>query len=200
MELKTGDLLLCDGGSKGLFGWISSMIKMVTRSNISHIGMILKDPDFIHPSLKGYYVWESAWEGTPDPQDDKVKFGVQITPLEEIIKEYKQHNGAVYVRLLSTNEPCFTSDVLANIHKVVYDKAYDIVPSDWLSAIWRRDEHPQKVDRFWCSALVGYIYVQCGILDPSTDWSVLRPSDFTVQYEQYLSLTGKGSLGKERRL
>ena len=44
--------------------------------------------------LKGYYVWESGWEGTPDPQDGKVKFGVQITPFEEIFQNYKKKNDS----------------------------------------------------------------------------------------------------------
>ena len=42
------------------------------------------------------------------------------------------------------------------------------------------DAKPQKTDRFWCSALVGYIYTKCGLLDEKTDWSILRPSDFFI--------------------
>ena len=72
-NLNTGDLLLFDNEDYSGFGFLSCLIKKITKSNISHIAMVLKDPDFIHPSLKGYYVWESGWEGTPDPQDGKVK-------------------------------------------------------------------------------------------------------------------------------
>ena len=39
--------------------------------------MVLKDPSFLHPTLKGLYVWESSWEGKADPQDGKIKLGVQ---------------------------------------------------------------------------------------------------------------------------
>ena len=94
-NLNTGDILLFDyegGGSMGIFSWL---IKKATKSNITHVGMVLKDPVFINPSLKGYYVWESGWEGTPDPQDGKVKFGVQITPFEEIFQNYKKKNGKI---------------------------------------------------------------------------------------------------------
>ena len=89
-NLKTGDILLFDyegGGSMGIFSWL---IKKATKSNITHVAMVLKDPVFINSVLKGYYVWESGWEGTPDPQDGKVKFGVQITSLEDIIQSYKK--------------------------------------------------------------------------------------------------------------
>jgi cell wall-associated NlpC family hydrolase len=198
-NLKTGDLLLFDGGDKGLFGYVSSLIKFFTRSNISHIGMVLKDPSFIHPSLKGYYVWESSWEGEPDPQDGHVKFGVQITPFDEIIRNYKKTNSLIYVRRSLYSKDPFTYDALYKIHETVYDKAYDIVPGDWLAALWRKDSHPQKTDRFWCSALVGYIYTQCGILKPDTDWSILRPSDFTAKAND-LPFTGTATLGKETQI
>ena len=196
-DVKTGDIILFDSGEKGMMGFFSSLIKRFTKSNISHVGMVLKDPDFIHPSLKGYYVWESNWEGTPDPQDGKVKFGVQITPFEEIYKNYKETNSKIYVRrIIDCNPATFSSDILKNVHNVVYDKAYDIIPSDWLEALWRKDSHPQKIDRFWCSALVGYIYTQCGILRSDTDWSILRPSDFSIQYNN-LPFIGDIHLGNE---
>ena len=149
--------------------------------------MVLKDPVFINPSLKGYYVWESGWEGTPDPQDGKVKFGVQITPFEEIFQNYKKKNGKIYVRRVTCPINLFTTEKLLQIHEIVYDKIYDIIPTDWIEAAFRRDDNPQKTSRFWCSALVGYIYTQCGCLHPGTDWSMIRPSDFVEDYLQYIN-------------
>ena len=186
-NLNTGDILLFDyegGGSMGIFSWL---IKKATKSNITHVGMVLKDPVFINPSLKGYYVWESGWEGTPDPQDGKVKFGVQITPFEEIFQNYKKKNGKIYVRRVTCPRNLFTTEKLLQIHEIVYDKIYDIIPTDWIEAAFRRDDNPQKTSRFWCSALVGYIYTQCGCLHPGTDWSMIRPSDFVEDYLQYIN-------------
>ena len=182
-NLNTGDILLFDyegGGSMGIFSWL---IKKATKSNITHVGMVLKDPVFINPSLKGYYVWESGWEGTPDPQDGKVKFGVQITPFEEIFQNYKKKNGKIYVRRVTCPINLFTTEKLLQIHEIVYDKIYDIIPTDWIEAAFRRDDNPQKTSRFWCSALVGYIYNKCGIIEKKTDWSVLRPADFAIGSE-----------------
>ena len=186
-NLNTGDILLFDyegGGSMGIFSWL---IKKATKSNITHVGMVLKDPVFINPSLKGYYVWESGWEGTPDPQDGKVKFGVQITPFEEIFQNYKKKNGKIYVRRVTCPRNLFTTEKLLQIHEIVYDKIYDIIPTDWIEAAFRRDDNPQKTSRFWCSALVGYIYTQCGCLHPGTDWAMIRPSDFVEDYLQYIN-------------
>ena len=186
-NLKTGDLLLFDHKGSGCMGCFSCLIKTCTNSNITHVGMVLKDPDFIVPPLKGYYVWESNWEGEPDPQDGKIKFGVQITPFDEIYNKYKKTNSKIYIRRINCSQKFFCLENLKEIHKVVYDKIYDINPKDWIGAISRSDDEPQKTDRFWCSALVGYIYVHCSLLHPDTDWSILRPSDFSNNYLEYIN-------------
>tara|TARA_B100001123_G_C15317408_1_gene1026654 strand:- start:858 stop:1469 length:612 start_codon:yes stop_codon:yes gene_type:complete len=196
-NLKTGDILLFDYGGGGIMGCCSCLIKSLTRSNISHVCMVLKDPVFIHPYLKGYYVWESNWEGTLDPQDDKLKFGVQLTSLETILQNYRKKNSIVYVRRISCDPEMFCAKNLEAIHKVVYDKIYDINPIDWINAIERKDNEPQKTDRFWCSALVGYIYTKCGLLNKDTDWSILRPSDFSQKYNNQLEFLDNITLGKQ---
>jgi hypothetical protein len=191
-DFKTGDLILFDNeGCNPL----SFLIKLVTRSEITHIAMILKDPDFIDPPLKGYYVWESNYEGEPDPQDDKVKCGVQITPLDEICDKYKEDNSSIYVRSINCSPVLLNTENLKEVHSVVYDKEYDYHINDVIEAIERKDNKPQKTDRFWCSALVGYIYTNCGILNKGTDWSILRPSDFTPQYSSNLNFNVPNSLG-----
>ena len=183
-KFKTGDLLLFNNNKPtGFFGLFTKLIQYGTHSDYSHVAMILKDPTFISPVLKGTFVWESSWEGKPDPQDGKIKLGVQITPLHEILDEYK--NNIVIHRSIDIddNNKYFTEENLKKVHDVVYDKPYDIIPTDWIGALFHRDTKPQKTDRFWCSALVGYIYTKCGILDADTDWSILRPSDFSVDGE-----------------
>ena len=186
-NLKTGDILLFSGHTKGAMQYFSDMIKYGTHSNYSHVAMVLKDPTYFNLSLKGVYLWESGWEGKPDPQDDKIKLGVQLTPLNEIMENFK--GSKIIVRPINSNNN-FTEDKLKDIHEVVYNKPYDIVPKDWISALFRKDSDPQKTSRFWCSALVGYIYVKCGIIKPDTDWSILRPSDFSLDGERLSFING----------
>jgi hypothetical protein len=180
-NLKTGDLIFFTGHTQGWLSSFSSLIEYTTHSNFSHIAVILKDPTFISPILKGTYVWQSSWEGKPDPQDGKIKLGVQITPLKEVLETFK--NSKVIVRTINCPNDTFTDEKLNEIHKVVYDKPYDIVPKDWIEALLRKDDKPQKTNRFWCSALVGYIYTKCGILRADTDWSIMRPNDFSLDGE-----------------
>ena len=130
-NLRTGDLILFDSLSGGLLYYFDKLIKYFTDSKFNHIGMVVKDPNFTDKQLKGLYLWESSWEGSPDPQDGKVKLGVQFTPLEEAIRN---NNGTVYIRKLQCSESLynaiFTEDNLRKVHEVVKDKPYDIVPDD----------------------------------------------------------------------
>jgi len=218
-QFKTGDILLFDSysdtfdsysdtcnanangnanmtGNSWLWKLFSNLIKWSTDSSYTHIAMILKDPIFIHPSLKGLFVWESGWEnGIPDPQDNKIKLGVQITPLHEIIYQYKNiSQGKCYYRSIffddgsgnfdyDTYNSYFSVSNLTKIHKMIYNKPYDLYPSDWIHAYFRKDDNPQKTSRFWCSALIGYIYHLLHIVESDMDWSILRPSDFSYSYD-----------------
>jgi len=193
-NLKTGDLLLFDYKAGGWFGVFTKLIKYFTKSKYSHIAMVLKDPTYINPKLKGYYIWESSWEDQPDPQDNKRKLGVEITPFDEIYDLYKEKDSNIYVRRVDCNSNLFSSENLKEIHKVVYDKPYDMYPKDWYEAIKQNDSNPQKTDRFWCSALVGYIYTKCGLLDSSTDWSMLRPIDFALDGNNDLKFINNAKL------
>uniref|UniRef100_A0A6C0JCG8 Peptidase n=1 Tax=viral metagenome TaxID=1070528 RepID=A0A6C0JCG8_9ZZZZ len=197
VDMKTGDILLFDYKAGGAFGIFTKLIKYFTKSDYSHVAMVLKDPTFIHPSLKGTYIWESSWEGKPDPQDGKIKLGVQITPFLEIYDQYKYHNSSIYLRRVNCDPTLFNEENLKKIHDVVYNKPYDIIPKDWVGAITRDDPDPQRVNRFWCSALVGYIYTKCGLLKPDTDWSNLRASDFSIKYEGNLKYDNGASLDME---
>ena len=77
-ELKTGDILLFNPSknSNFLFNILDWGIRYFTSSEFTHVAMVLKDPQFINKNLKGTYIWESSWEGKPDPQDGKIKLGV----------------------------------------------------------------------------------------------------------------------------
>jgi len=195
--LKTGDILLFnEDASWSFMGLLGNLIKWGTHSNYTHVAMVLKDPTFIHPSLKGLYVWESSWEGEPDPQDGKIKLGVQITPLHEILEAYRG-KGHVYVRHLNIphDQNPFRPSVLSTIHKAVYDKPYDIVPKDWWKAFTQEETSPRIVNRFFCSALVAYIYTMAGVISPTSDWSIVRPTDFSLDGEN-LNFSKGYSLGK----
>ena len=75
----------------------------------------------------------------------------------------------------------FTHEKMKEIHDSVFNKPYDIVVRDWIEAYCKKDPDPQKISRFWCSALAAYIYTKVGLLDEKTDWSIIRPSFFSSE-------------------
>ena len=180
LNLNTGDLILFSSNNSGLFALFDKLIKLFTNSDYNHIGMVLKDPVYIDPKLKGYYLYESSWEGTPDPADGKIKLGVQITPLEEA---FKNNPGNAYLRKVIAKADTFSPEKVLDIYKKTNAKPYDLNPVDWIEAFFRIDPTFKfgKSDRFFCSALVAYIYQQLGILQENTDWSIIRPSDFSIE-------------------
>jgi len=173
----------------------------MTKSDFSHVGMIVVDPEFTNVPLKGTYVWTSGISDTPDPDDNTKKFGVQFIPYEHFIATY---GGKIYVRRIeckSTEEynKIFNNEMLTEIHKVVYDKPYDIVVTDWIEAYCKKDRHPQKTSRFFCSAFIGYVYTKLGLFDEGLDWSILYPSYFSSE-NKTLSLLQNATLLKEDQI
>lgn len=177
VELQTGDVLLFATRK----GYLDSMINFFTKSKITHVGFVLKDPTWLNPCLKGTFLWESGWEGTSDPQDGIVKLGVQITSIEDVKKHFKHCD--IYLRRPIVPSYFFfkgKEKKFKAIHEKVYDKPYDLVPYDWLGvAIGKKIA--STTDRFWCSALVGYIMRELGILNSNTNFTSLSPSDFSIE-------------------
>lgn len=184
MDYNTGDILLFSENKNdySITGIVSKIVQYFTNSPYSHCGIILKDP----LDYKGLYFWESTLENIKDIQDNKYKFGVAIVPLDEMINKY---DGKIYYRKLHTNI-VINNEILSNINDIVHNKPYDIVPMDWIEALIQKDPNPQKINRFFCSALLGYIYTQIGLLDKNTDWSILTPKDFSTLNKENIIING----------
>lgn len=187
-NLNTGDIILFNSHEGGIWNIFSNLIRWGTNSKYTHVAMILKDPTFIHSSLKGLYIWESGWENLKGD----TKLGVQITPLRDVLELYKKTGGECFYRKLDCDRSCFSEENLKKLYENVSNKMYDLCPLDWIEAYFRIDLNPQKTDRFWCSAFVGYIYTYLGILEKDLDWSILRPSDFSLEYDNQFLYFNKG--------
>jgi hypothetical protein len=175
-ELKTGDIILFHGNS-----WFDWSIEKVTGTPWSHIGIILKNPTFISPEMKGIYFWESGYETIPDPSTNKKPLGVRITKLEDVYNINKKDCKIYFRRILLDRQLKFNR--IKEIYSLVKDKPYDVNIIDWICAalnlkIKRTDK------RFWCSAFTGFIYCKLKLLNPDIDWTILRPCDFSSKYSK----------------
>lgn len=180
-EIDTGDILLFRGKSI-----ISKLLEYLGFSKYSHVGMVLKNPKYIHPDLPdGLYLLESSSNNTPDVEDNTFKVGVQIHRLEDVLKEF--YKGSVYVRHVGCERDEAFYQRLNSVHKEVHNKPYDLNPVDWIRAEWNlyhpftiRPEY-QKTGSFWCSALLCYLYYKLECLETEVDWSLIAPREFSSE-------------------
>lgn len=175
-SFKTGDLLLfSELPSSWCMSCLGCLIKKCTKSKYSHSALVVVDPPW-EPTLKGTFVWESSWHGTPDPQDDTIKFGVQLTPLTFYTERYPGR-VSIWVRH-QVEKSVFDAQSLLNIHKTVYKKTYDTRPRDWcLAAMCRRTT--RQTDSFTCSAFVSYVLTQLQILGDNTCWTTISAAELS---------------------
>ena len=89
-KFKTGDILLCDDLGYSSWGLLSWFIKFMTKSDFSHIGMIVVDPEFTNISLKGIYVWTSGISDTNDAEDNKKNLVFNLFLMIILLKHIKE--------------------------------------------------------------------------------------------------------------
>ena len=180
--LNTGDIILFSGDTI-----ISDIVKFATNSKWSHVGIVVKDPDFLinkPGTINGIYLLESDSPSQKDLDSGKYKIGVQISDLKEKIASY---DGEVWIRRLNTKlEKEKIHSVIKIVYNTLYNKPYDWYPVNLLDAVLENetklgdllDSDPRHIDRVFCSALVGYSYVCLELLENKTEWSFLFPKYF----------------------
>jgi len=183
--LQTGDILLYNPRFKYtsftdiMFWAFDKAIMLVTQSKYSHASIVIRDPQFTDPPLKGLYILESNRESFPDAENNEIKCGVELVSLEKVFNTY---SGDIYWRKLNCVRDEQFNNLLAEAHSVVHNRPYDVIPSDWIKAAlkaWRFDafigNKTQRKKTFWCSALVSYMYTHWGFLPEDTPWTLISP-------------------------
>jgi hypothetical protein len=148
--------------------------------------MILKKPIWLNDKLtEDYYIIESGGDLCPDAVSDKKIFGVQVIPLKTVYEQYKD-SGGIYIRKLEREiKENVLEEKIKECYKLIKDKPYDTHPLDWIKAYIDLDKNlddikdEERVDCFWCSALISFIYCYCGFLERDIPWSIVAPSDFS---------------------
>jgi len=175
MDVNNLDVILFRGEGY----WFSYIVEWMTWSRFSHVGIILKDPIYIDPSLSGTYLFESGMESIKDAEDGKCKFGVQITPWNPI---YEQYSGEIWKRSVSPyGDKGVIQEMLAKAHDVVHNKPYDTHVLDLLRIeLEKKWGNCQRVNNFVCSALISFILVSIDLLDSKTNWDTVKPKHFDI--------------------
>jgi len=178
-ELQTGDILLCSGND-----CISRTIEYFTGSKISHVAMVLRNPTYINNSLDEFCVLQSTISYNKDLDDKVKKSGVQIISLYELTEQYSK----IYVRRLLVNKNKEFYDNIKEIYTSIKNKPYDTNFIDWLKADLNiHCGNEKKTNEFWCSALLSYIYIKLDFLYKYTDWTIVKPSQFSCNDKNKLN-------------
>ena len=178
-KLETGDMLLFthkndyDSVTNFFLTCVNNFVKWVTDSKYTHSAIVVKDPKFTnHPVPPGLYVLESSYENFPDAENHKYKLGVELELLDKVLNDW---SGNVYVRKLHCNRDEKFFQQLQVAHQVVHDKPYDLDIFDWIDAGLKEGllSSDQDIKRFWCSALVTYLYKCWGFLPESVPFTLI---------------------------
>ncbi|QDT98675.1 C40 family peptidase [Gimesia aquarii] len=188
-QFKTGDIILFSG--KGAF---SSMIKLFSGGKWSHIGMVIRLPDFDDAVL----LWESTTlTNTSDVEFNSSIKGVQLVALSERISRYA---GEISLRPLNKpiNESMYSD--LSQLRHKLSRRPYERDELELLRSAWDgiAGANSEDLSSVFCSELVAEAYQSMGLLPeppvglPSNEYT---PLDFSEARE--LKLQGDYRLKRE---
>ncbi|WP_343561584.1 hypothetical protein [Kiloniella sp. b19] len=186
--LKTGDIVLFAGES--LF---SKAIRFVTRSQWSHVGMVIKIERWNLALL-----WESTTPSdAKDIEGGTVTNGVQLVALSSRVQSYK---GKIAIRQLNKSISDEQIDRLAAFRESVKGRKFEKDALELVRAAMDNtflgDEEGEDLSSFFCSELIAESYQAMGLLQegdkPSNEFT---PADFSSR--KPLALTGSFSLNEE---
>lgn len=193
-RLHTGDIILFSGK-----GFISDSIRLFTFSKWSHVGMVLRQPEYNFVLL-----WESTTlSNLKDIEDGKAKRGVQLVNLRERLGTY---DGEVAIRPLQNinidDNPRLKQaliDFKVEVHNRPFEKywfdRFEFLKST-LDGLGKFTENHEDLSSIFCSELVAETYHRIGLLaeppdgEPSNEYT---PKDFSRQ----LPLLKGATLGPE---
>lgn len=175
LGLETGDVLLFHG--EGF--WFSWVVEWATWSELSHTAIVLKDPTYLAPHLKGYYMLESGTERFPDAIEHKIHFGVQVVNLEKVLQYY---TGKAWVRKLNVPDEMRQSKFPIEIEKIwgdIKDLPYDADIWDLFRIEFGLNwGDMNRMNKFFCSALVTFVYERFKLLIQDVPWDLITPEDY----------------------
>jgi len=189
-KLDTGDIVLFSGK-----GGISAGIKWFTTSKWSHVGMVVRLPDWNMVLL-----WESTTlSNVADVIDGKAKQGVQLVALSERLRTY---GGEAAIRRLSVKRTTAMNNSLMRLRQEVKGRPYEKSKVELVKAAYDGwlGENTENLSSLFCSELVAEAYQRMGLLSnsknalPSNEFT---PKDFSAAAAPALKLLKNAKLGKE---
>ncbi|NQV35406.1 MAG: hypothetical protein HQ515_22120 [Phycisphaeraceae bacterium] len=185
--LKTGDIVLFSGK-----GGISTGIKWFTDSKWSHVGMVLRLPEW-----DAVLLWESTTLGNiADVESGKEHKGVQLVPLSERIQKYQ---GEASIRLLDIERTPEMLKKLSLLRAEVKGRQYEKHKIELFKAAYDGPFGANREDlsSLFCSEMVAEAYQRMGLLSEKKASNEYTPRDFCDKAKVKLKLLKGAKLAKE---
>lgn len=172
-RLKTGDIVLFSG--RGMVSWL---IRRATRSDWSHVGMVIFDE-----ALDLAMLMESGGGWKRDVYSGKKIFGVRFLQLSDVVRSYR---GRVAVRsLLDIELTEFDMATIGDVRNELAGRPYERSIRELIGCavdIFTWANHPNLKSLF-CSELIAETYQRLGLLlRPPAGWPAneYAPKDFAL--------------------
>lgn len=169
-ELKTGDIVLFSG--KGAF---SDLIKYASMSRWSHVGMVVKIPEYDFVT-----VWESTTlSNIKDLDTGNANKGVQLVPLSARVDKY---SGGMSIRRLEGSDLGSAAlSKLMTLRAELKGKRYERGKMELFKSLWdgKFGLNEKDLSSIFCSELVAEAYQCLGLLDTDLPSNEYTPADFS---------------------
>ena len=170
-QLRTGDVVLFSGKS-----FFSKLIRFGTGSAWSHVGLVLKLPEYNFLTI-----YESTGKGSlKDVVSGKPQRGVQLVPMNDRVYSYK---GKIAVRQLEDIElDDWSIQSLMEVRKALRGRPYEKSVRNLLRAAWDTlsPRNVEDLSSVFCSELVAECYQSLGLLPQDFPSSEYTPGDFSA--------------------
>ncbi len=175
-QLKTGDIVLFSGS-----GVVSNVIKWFTKSDWSHVGMVIRSDE--HDML---LLWESTTLSKIKTVNGVERQGVAIRPLSEVINGY---DGKVAVRKLIHKLTTDDIKILAKFREEVKGRPYEESKLELFKSAydWIGGANDEDLSSIFCSELIAEFYQRIGIIESYTSSNEYTPADFGTLFGNQLS-------------
>lgn len=167
--LKTGDLVFFSGE-----GFVSNLIKIVTRSQWSHVGMVVRLDE-----LDSVLLWESTTLSNAEDIDGTYKHGVQLVSLSDRINLYR---GEVAYRLIDFDRTPEQLSALGALRAELKDRPYERSLSELVESAfdWFGPENTPDLSSCFCSEIVAAALQKIGLLSSVKPSNEFTPSDLVA--------------------
>ena len=118
MNLSNGDLILVKESYNFLEIFKNKELEYL------HVGIIIKDPLYLLPSLRGLFVMN----GYKSYKNDIADFNLEIIPIDDFLKKFSAQE--IFIRKLKKHKKCCQIKLLKN-YKTIYNYPLGIIPMEW---------------------------------------------------------------------